>query len=67
MAVPPGTQFSFAVEGMEDRIEVYTTRVDTVYGVTYVVLAPEHPLVPKLIAGNPEEEKIRAFIDKVKE
>ena len=61
-----GTQFSFAVEGMEDRIEVYTTRVDTVYGVTYVVLAPEHPLVPKLIAGNPEEEKIRAFIDKVK-
>lgn len=61
-----GTQFSFKVEGMDDTIPVYTTRVDTVYGVTYMVLAPEHPLVPKLIEGNPEADKIRAFIDKVK-
>lgn len=61
-----GTQFSFKVEGMDDAIPVYTTRVDTVYGVTYMVLAPEHPLVEKLIQGNPEADKIRAFVDKVK-
>lgn len=61
-----GTQFSFKVEGMEDTIPVYTTRVDTVYGVTYMVLAPEHPLVKKLIAGNPDKAAIEAFIDKVK-
>lgn len=61
-----GTQFSFKVEGMEDTIPVYTTRVDTVYGVTYMVLAPEHPLVPKLIEGNPQADEIRAFIEKVK-
>lgn len=61
-----GTQFSFKVEGMEETIPVYTTRVDTVYGVTYMVLAPEHPLVKKLIAGNPDRAAIEAFIDKVK-
>lgn len=61
-----GTQFSFKVEGMDETIPVYTTRVDTVYGVTYMVLAPEHPLVPKLIESNPEADAIRAFIDKVK-
>lgn len=61
-----GTQFSFKVEGMDAEIPVYTTRVDTVYGVTYMVLAPEHPLVPKLIEGNPEADKIREFINTVK-
>lgn len=61
-----GTQFSFKVEGSGKDIPVYTTRVDTVFGVTYMVLAPEHPLVPELIAKNPEADKIRAFIDKVK-
>ena len=61
-----GTEFSFKVEGMGDVIPVYTTRVDTVYGVTYMVLAPEHPLVEKLIAGNPDKEKIEEFINTVK-
>ncbi len=61
-----GTEFSFAVEGTEERISVYTTRVDTVYGVTYMVLAPEHPIVKKLIETNPDKEKILAFIDEVK-
>ena len=61
-----GTEFSFKVEGVDDVIPVYTTRVDTVYGVTYMVLAPEHPLVEKLIAGNPDKEKIEEFINTVK-
>lgn len=61
-----GTQLSFKVEGTEDLIPVYTTRVDTLYGVTYMVLAPEHPLVPKLIENNPDAAKIRTFIDTVK-
>lgn len=61
-----GTQFSFKVEGMDDQIPVYTTRVDTVYGVTYMVLAPEHPLVEKLIANNPEKAKLEAFIEKMR-
>ena len=61
-----GTQFSFKVEGMDDTIPVYTTRVDTVYGVTYMVLAPEHPLVEKLIANNPEKDKLEAFITEMR-
>lgn len=61
-----GTQFSFAVEGMEEKIPVYTTRVDTVYGVTYLVLAPEHPLVEKLIKDNPEKAKLEAFITEMR-
>ena len=61
-----GTQFSFTVEGMDEKISVYTTRVDTVYGVTYMVLAPEHPLVEKLIAHNPEKDKLEAFIFEMK-
>ncbi len=61
-----GTQFSFTVEGTDDQIPVYTTRVDTVYGVTYMVLAPEHPLVEKLIEGNPEKAKLEAFIEEMR-
>ena len=61
-----GTQFSFTVEGMDEKIFVYTTRVDTVYGVTYMVLAPEHPLVEKLIAHNPEKDELEAFIFEMK-
>ena len=39
-----GANIRFKVDGMDDEIEVYTTRPDTIFGVTFVVLAPEHPL-----------------------
>ena len=48
--------------GESEIIRVFTTRIDTVYGVTYVLLAPEHPLVEKLIAGRPEEAAAREYI-----
>ncbi len=43
-----GTLAEFKIEGSDDAIEVFTTRADTMYGATYVVLAPEHPLVEEL-------------------
>ncbi len=45
-----GAEVNFKVDGSDEVISVFTTRPDTLYGVTYVVLAPEHPLVDKLTA-----------------
>ena len=39
------SQFPLADAGQADRIEVFTTRIDTIYGANFIVLAPEHPLV----------------------
>jgi leucyl-tRNA synthetase len=61
-----GAEFSFDVPDIGERISVYTTRQDTAYGVTYVVLAPEHPFVARLIKGKPEEAAVQAFVDKVR-
>jgi leucyl-tRNA synthetase len=43
-----GAEIDFAVEGRDQKIRVYTTRPDTLYGATYMVLSPEHPLVESL-------------------
>ncbi len=62
-----GTEFVFKVADMPtEEIKVYTTRVDTVYGVSYVVLAPEHPLVESLLADNPNAAEVRAFVEQVR-
>jgi leucyl-tRNA synthetase len=50
-----GTSLSFNVEGSGDKIEVFTTRPDTIFGVSFVTLAPEHELVEKLTA--PQQKK----------
>lgn len=44
-----GASLRFRVQGMDETIEVFTTRPDTVFGATFLVLAPEHPLVPMLV------------------
>lgn len=47
-----GAEINFDIEGSGDKITVFTTRPDTVFGVTYVVLAPEHPLVDKITTDD---------------
>lgn len=59
-----GVMITFKLETGDD-IEVYTTRPDTLFGATYLVFAPEHQLVEKLIAGKPEAEAVRAFADRM--
>ncbi len=61
-----GAEFSFDVPEFGEKIPVYTTRPDTIFGVSYMVLAPEHPLVDKLIAGRENEAEIRAFVERVR-
>ncbi|MDA3864223.1 MAG: leucine--tRNA ligase [Deltaproteobacteria bacterium] len=49
-----------------EEIEVFTTRPDTLFGVTFMSIAPEHPLALKLAAGTSQEEKVTAFVNKVR-
>jgi leucyl-tRNA synthetase len=62
-----GVTFSFEVEGLLDRIAVYTTRVDTLFGVTYLALAPDHPLVGAILEQHPESRAaVEAFAQSVR-
>lgn len=60
-----GVDIYFRLKNSDKIIPVFTTRVDTIFGATYIVLAPEHPLVKELIKGKPEEKDVLRFIDKV--
>jgi leucyl-tRNA synthetase len=51
-----GAQVSFKIENSEDEISVFTTRPDTIFGATFMVLAPENPLVEKLTIENQKTE-----------
>lgn len=61
-----GAEILFKLEGREESIKVFTTRADTLFGVTFMTLAPEHPLVESLIAGRENEPEIRAFIERTR-
>ncbi|MFA6522507.1 MAG: leucine--tRNA ligase [Patescibacteria group bacterium] len=58
-----GAEIEFAVDGIDDKINVFTTRPDTLFGATFMVLAPEHPLVPKLSARDRHHEVVH-YIEK---
>jgi len=58
-----GASATFALEGDEDeKIEVFTTRPDTLFGATYMVLAPEHPLVEKITTAE-QRDAVRAYVE----
>ncbi len=58
-----GAHIGFPLVGSSTSIEVFTTRVDTIYGATFVVLAPEHPLTQELIADSDQKEEFQRWID----
>jgi len=60
-----GVEVDFKLEDGTD-MTIFTTRPDTLYGVTFMVLAPEHPLSSKLAQGTSQEKEVFSFIEKVK-
>jgi leucyl-tRNA synthetase len=57
-----GTRVLFPMEGGEEAIEVFTTRVDTIFGATYVALAVEHPWIAELVRGTEREAEVLGFV-----
>ena len=56
-----GAEVEFAVSGQDSKITVFTTRPDTLFGATYIALAPEHPLISQLVNSD-TREKVEAYI-----
>ena len=61
-----GLEFSFEIPALNDTVAVYTTRPDTAYGVTFMDLAAEHPLIKKICENNPKADEINAFCERVR-
>ena len=60
-----GLTCDFDLEGSDEKISIFTTRPDTIFGVTFMSLAPEHPLIDSLISGTQTEPEIRSFIKEI--
>ena len=64
-----GAYIDFAVKDTDEKVRVFTTRIDTIYGATAIVLAAEHPLLPKLLEGSSSSslaDEVMQFAEKVK-
>jgi len=62
----PGVEMDFVETRTKEVIRCWTTRVDTLFGATYMVMAPEHPLVPELVRGTPKEGETLAFVERMR-
>jgi leucyl-tRNA synthetase len=60
-----GAEIAFKVKGLDENITVFTTRPDTLFGATFMSLAPEHPLVERLIPGTGQEAEVRSFVERI--
>jgi leucyl-tRNA synthetase len=60
-----GTNVKFKIDGSDKTLEIFTTRVDTLFGCTYMVMAPEHPYVKEMVRGTEYEKPVEEYLDKV--
>ncbi len=60
-----GARIDFKIESTGEILPVFTTRPDTIYGVTFMSLAPEHPLVNELVVGTEREKEVTEFVKRV--
>jgi leucyl-tRNA synthetase len=61
-----GADLDFAIPSLNESVRVFTTRPDTVFGATALILAPEHALVPRLLEGNPKKAELEAWVASVR-
>ncbi|MBI3620630.1 MAG: leucine--tRNA ligase [Nitrospirae bacterium] len=61
-----GAEVEFPLQDGSGAITIFTTRPDTLYGATFMSLAPEHPLIERLIQGRPEAAAVRAFAEEAR-
>jgi len=59
-----GALVSFPLENSGQKIDVFTTRIDTIYGATFLLLSPEHPLSLELVADHPDRERIAQWVSR---
>jgi leucyl-tRNA synthetase len=57
-----GAEILFRIEELDLDLPVFTTRADTLFGATFMVLAPEHPLIDQLAAGTEQEDAVREYV-----
>jgi leucyl-tRNA synthetase len=62
----PGSRLYFPLESGEGSIQVFTTRTDTLFGATFMSIAPEHPMVADLCRGKPEQAAVLDFVERAK-
>jgi len=60
-----GLSCNFKIVGSDREIAIFTTRPDTIFGVTFLSIAPEHPLLDSLIAGSDREQEVRDFASRI--
>lgn len=60
-----GAEVTFEIEGTDKSFDVFTTRVDTIFGVTFMVFAPEHPYVKELVEGTEYKKAVDEYLDRV--
>ena len=61
-----GANINFEIKDSDKVLEVFTTRADTLFGATYMVMSPEHPFVNELVAGRPEEAEVESYQEKAR-
>jgi leucyl-tRNA synthetase len=62
-----GVEIDFKIDGSSDTLRCFTTRIDTIYGATFIAVAPEHPLVEKLVAGIKDDKAAMRLIQKMRD